>query len=170
MAHGNAAFPTPGHDHRHCVATLLAAAERLCNARNARLTAGRRRVLEIVAESHSAIGAYDIIDRLAERERRPAPVTVYRALDFLIDQGLVHRLASVNAYVACARPSDDHGAQFLICKRCRTVAEMSSAAVFHAIVDGADAAGFDVSAPVVEVAGVCVNCRRETGDGPTRRR
>jgi Fur family zinc uptake transcriptional regulator len=165
MSEKVAAFPAPGHDHRQCVATLLAAAERLCNARKARLTEGRRRVLEIVAASHSAIGAYDIIDRLAERGRRAAPVTVYRALDFLIDQGLVHRLASVNAYVACARPSDDHGAQFLICKRCRAVAEISSAAVDHAIVDGAGAAGFDISAPVVEVAGLCLNCRRGTGDG-----
>jgi len=165
MTDGIAAFPAPGHDHRQCVATLLAAAERLCTARKARLTEGRRRVLEIVAASHAAIGAYDIIDRLAERGRRPAPVTVYRALDFLIDQGLVHRLASVNAYVACAHPRNDHGAQFLICECCRTVAEISSAAVDHAIVDGADAAGFDVSMPVVEVAGVCVNCRRGAGNG-----
>jgi Fur family zinc uptake transcriptional regulator len=165
MSNPIAAFPAPGHDHRQCVAALLTVAERLCNARKVRLTERRRRVLEVLAESHSAVGAYDVIDRLAERGRRPAPVTVYRALDFLIDQGLVHRLASVNAYVACDRPSDDHGAQFLICKRCRTVAEMSSAAVDHAIVDGAGAAGFDISAPVVEVAGLCLNCRRETGDG-----
>jgi Fur family zinc uptake transcriptional regulator len=160
-----AAFPAPGHDHRQCVAALLAAAERLCAARRVRLTEGRRRVLEILAASHSAVGAYDIIDRLAERGRRPAPVTVYRALDFLIGQGLVHRLASVNAYVACARPYGDHGAQFLICERCGTVAEISSAALDHAIVDGADAAGFDISAPMVEVVGRCDRCRRGTGDG-----
>ena len=165
--HGTAAFPEPDHDHRHCVAALLAAAERLCAGREVRLTAGRRRVLEVVAESHSAIGAYPIIDRLAARGPRPAPVTVYRALDFLIEQGLVHRLASLNAYVACARPSDDHGAQFLICERCRTVAEISSKAVDHALVAGARAAGFHIAAPVVEVAGVCVNCRHRNDDAPT---
>ena len=82
-------FPAPGHDHQHCMASVLATAERLCAQRQVRLTAQRRCVLEIVAASHSAIGAYEIMARLGKQRRRPAPISVYRALDFLMAQRLV---------------------------------------------------------------------------------
>jgi Fur family zinc uptake transcriptional regulator len=84
---------------------------------------------------------------------------VRRALDFLIEQGLVHRLASLNAFIACARPSDEHGAQFLICKRCGRVAELADPAVRQAIDKGARRADFTVAAPMVEVVGICAPCR-----------
>jgi len=154
-----ATFPEADHDHDRCVADVLADAERACRARQARLTARRRRVLAIVAESHTAIGAYDIIDRLAADGKRPSPITVYRALDFLMDQGLVHRLASLNAYVACHRASADHGAQFLICRRCGTIGEITDPQVERAIAGAAADVGFAVAAPLVEVAGLCANCR-----------
>jgi Fur family zinc uptake transcriptional regulator len=149
----------PGHDHDACVADLLDAADRVCDERGVRLTSQRRQVLEIVADRHAAIGAYEIMERMAEGGRRPAPVTVYRALDFLIEQGLVHRLASLNAFIACARPSDEHGAQFLICKRCGRVAELADPAVRQAIDKGARRADFTVAAPMVEVVGICAPCR-----------
>ena len=158
-------FPLSDHDHRRCVDGILAYAARLCERRKARLTAMRRRVLEVVAESHAAIGAYEIMDRLAGDGKRPAPITVYRALDFLIDHGLVHRLASLNAYVACCHASADHGAQFLICTGCGTIGEMTDQAVDRAIAGAASDVGFQVSAPVVEVAGLCVNCRHDARDG-----
>jgi Fur family zinc uptake transcriptional regulator len=155
-------FPQAGHDHQACIEETLAAAEAVCAARDARLTPLRRRVLEIIAQSHAAIGAYEIIDRMAEAGRRPAPITVYRALEFLIEHGLVHRLASLNAFIACARPSDAHGAQFLICRRCGRVAELADPAVRRAIDRGAARADFAVATPVVEVVGTCAPCR----DGP----
>lgn len=154
-----ATFPSASHDHHHCRETILGDAERLCRHRKVRLTPQRRRVLEIVAERHAAIGAYEIIDRLAHEGKRPAPTTVYRALDFLIEHGLVHRLASLNSYVACAHADAKHGAQFLICGRCGTVGEITSSGVDQAIVGAASAVGFAVEAPVVEVAGLCTNCR-----------
>lgn len=154
-------FPRADHDHHRCLSAILADAERLCHARKVRLTAQRRRVLEIVAERHGAIGAYEIIDRLADDGRRPAPITVYRALDFLIGQGFVHRLASLNAYVACCNASAEHGAQFLICRRCGTIGEMTSTGVHQAIVGAASDLGFAVAAPIVEIAGLCVDCRDE---------
>jgi len=153
-----AIFPTSSHDHESCRAAILADAERLCRRRRVRLTDRRRRVLAAVAESHAAIGAYDILERLAEAGKRPAPITVYRALDFLIEQGLVHRLASLNAYVACARAGPGHGAQFLICRRCGAIGEMTDAAVARAIGRAAGTQGFRVSAPLVEVAGLCRHC------------
>ena len=118
-------FPGTDHDHRHCLDEILAEAERICGGRKARLTERRRRVLEIVAESHAAIGAYDIIDRLAADGGRPAPITVYRALDFLMEHGLVHRLASLNAYVSCPQAGAEHGAQFLICHHCGAIGELA---------------------------------------------
>jgi Fur family transcriptional regulator, zinc uptake regulator len=161
-------FPFAAHQHEQCVAAILADARRLCECRHVRLTEQRRRVLEIVASSHAAIGAYDIMDRLATSGRRPAPITVYRALDFLIDQGLVHRLASLNAYIACLHASAEHGAQFLICRDCGTIGEMTSPAVDRAIVRAASSAGFAVALPVVEVSGVCAHCHAGSspnGDG-----
>lgn len=158
------AFPCADHDHDHCVAAILAGAERVCDERNVRLTAQRRRVLEIVAEQHGAIGAYEIIDRLAGDGKRPAPVTVYRALEFLIEQGLVHRLASLNAYIACRHVDTEHGAQFLICKRCGTIGEIANRAVDRAIVGAASDVGFAVAARVVEVAGLCADCRTGKAD------
>ena len=113
-----APFPDAGHDHDRCQAEILDDAEDLCDRRGVRLTAQRRRVLAIVAERHGAVGAYEILERLAEDEgRRPAPVTVYRALDFLIDQGLVHRVASLNAYVACPHASAEHATASLAALR-----------------------------------------------------
>jgi Fur family zinc uptake transcriptional regulator len=154
-------FPAPGHDHQHCVANVLATAERLCAQRQVRLTAQRRCVLEIVAASHSAIGAYEIIDRLGEQQRRPAPISVYRALDFLIAQRLIHRLASRNAYVACTAPRAAHGAQFLICERCGAIGELRDEAVESAVAEAAQSAGFAVITQLIEVAGLCAHCSRE---------
>ena len=157
----SAPFPSPEHDHDRCVVATLAAAEGVCTRRKARLTERRRRVLEIVAESHAAIGAYDILERLAGEGGRPAPITVYRALDFLMEHGLVHRVASLNAYVTCSHPDAEHGAQFLICRDCGWVAELDDAGIGRAISLGARAALFAVAEHVVEVAGLCRNCRAE---------
>lgn len=158
-------FPRSDHDHTSCIAAILSAAAEICAARKVRLTEQRRRVLEIIAQSHAAIGAYDIMDRLTSSGKRPAPITVYRALDFLIEQGLVHRLATLNAYVACAYACADHGAQFLICNRCGLIGEVSSQSVDRAISGVASAAGFAVFSPVIEVAGLCSNCRSRLLDG-----
>lgn len=159
------AFPsgtsaTRAHDHDACLARSLAAAERLCGERGLRLTPQRRRVLEVVAAGHAAIGAYEIIDALAAEGRRPAPISVYRALDFLVAQGLVHRVDSLSAFVLCASPGSSHRAQFLICQRCRDIAELRSDAVDAAIGEGAAAVGFSVSSAVVEVTGLCRACSR----------
>ena len=106
----------------------IAHAEAICAARAERLTPIRRRVLEALLASHAPLGAYELIDRLAERGARPAPITIYRALDFLREQGLVHRIESRNAFIACVQ---DHGSGdpvvFLICEKCGTVGEAASA-------------------------------------------
>ena len=157
------AFPSIDHDHRRCVDLLMSRAERLCVDQMLRLTSQRRRVLEIVAASHTAIGAYEILGRIGGDGRPAAPISVYRALDFLLQHTLVHRIESLNAYVACTQPGVRHDAQFLICRICRRVAELDSPAIEGAIAESAAAVAFVVAQPVVEIAGLCCSCR--VGEG-----
>lgn len=151
-------FPDYGHDHAHCMEEAVRRAERLCADKGLRLTALRRAVFEIVWQSHSPIGAYDILERLQASGRRAAPMTVYRALDFLMENRLVHRLASQNAYLGCDNPEEAHRGQFLICRTCGTVGEISDRRIAAAIGETAAEAGFAVESPVVEVGGLCRRC------------
>ena len=154
-------FPAPDHDHDRCSADALAHAEALCVKRGERLTPMRRHVLEVLAASHKPLGAYEIMDRVARSGPRPAPITVYRALDFLRLNGLVHRIESRNAFVACGR---NHGADalvaFLICERCGAVGEAPAAAVAQSLAAAARSAGFTPTLSVIEITGVCAHCRK----------
>src|SRR5436305_1229894 len=155
-----AVFPTPDHDHDRCAAEALAHAEALCAKRGERLTAMRRHVLEVLAASHKPLGAYEIIDAVAARGPRPAPITIYRALDFLTAQGLVHRIESRNAFLACI---NNHASAApvisLICEQCGAVSEAPSAAVTESLNAAAKGAGFAPKAQVIEITGVCRHCR-----------
>jgi Fur family transcriptional regulator, zinc uptake regulator len=159
-AQSRAVFPPPGHDHARCASDAIAHAEAICAARAERLTPIRRRVLEALSASHQPLGAYELIDRLASRGARPAPITIYRALDFLREQGLVHRIESRNAFIACGQ---EHGSGdpvvFLICEKCGTVGEAASAAVADTIKTASRAAGFTPKTPVIEISGVCAHCK-----------
>jgi Fur family transcriptional regulator, zinc uptake regulator len=153
-------FPAPDHDHVRCSADALKHAEAQCIERGQRLTPSRRNILELLLESHKPLGAYDIIDRAAARGARPAPITIYRALDFLIDNGLVHRIESRNAFIACIHDHDaDDVIMFLICERCGAVGESRSAAVADTLKSAARSVGFAPKTPVIEIAGVCAHCR-----------
>lgn len=156
------AFPREGHDHQHCVDAALAAAERLCADRGRRLTALRRRVLELVWESHQPVKAYDILARLREDSASAAPPTVYRALDFLIAERFIHRLASLNAYVGCAHPGYRHAGQFLICSGCQAVAELDDPEIEAALAERARAMGFALTRQTIELEGRCPRCRAES--------
>lgn len=160
------AAPHPGgiHDHDLCVADALASAEAICHSRGARLTAVRRRVLELVWSGHRPVGAYDVLAALAPEGRPAAPPTVYRALDFLIEQGLIHRIASLNAFVGCAHPEAAHAGQFLICLGCREVSEFDDPAITADVAARAASRGFTVSAQNLEVTGLCARCRTGGAD------
>lgn len=154
-------FPKPGHDHSQCTQELLKRAETACAGSGARLTPLRRKVLQSVAESHHASGAYDIIERLARTGPRPAPISVYRALEFLLGQGLVHKIESRSAFVACTHGEHDGDAVMLICQECGVVAEMDAGEAISGLTVRAAAMGFASSATVVEVTGCCGDCRRD---------
>ena len=137
----------------------MAEAKYVCGQRGARLTPLRRRVLEIIWQSHRPLGAYPILELLAADGRSAAPPTVYRALDFLLENGLVHRIASLNAYVGCRHPGHVGAGQFLICQECGWAAELHDARVERAIDKSAAASGFLAHGHTVEIAGLCPNCR-----------
>jgi Fur family zinc uptake transcriptional regulator len=149
---------TTPHDHSHCQSEALARAEVLCAERGARLTTLRRKVLELVWNSHQPIGAYAILDQLRQGDRGAAPPTVYRALDFLMEQGLIHKLESLNAFIGCDHPESRHVSQFLICTKCNGAVEIQDSGISSAVGKSAEAAGFSVSRLTIELQGLCPNC------------
>lgn len=153
--------PFAPHDHGACAAEAMASARAACAAAGLRLTPARARVLEILLESHVALGAYDVLERLRQEGRPATPPVAYRALDFLVAQGFAHRIEKLNAFVACSRPGTAAGdpPAFLICRRCRKVAETSAAPAAEALAPAAARLGFAVERTVVEVEGLCPACR-----------
>ena len=155
-----AVFPAPDHDHDRCSTDAMAVAEAVCQQRGQRLTAIRRGVLAALLASHKPLGAYEIIERLAPRGARPAPITAYRALEFLRENGLVHRIESRNAFIACVHNhASGDPVVFLICEKCGTVGEAASAAVAETIRTASRTAGFTPKTPVIEIPGICAHCK-----------
>ena len=154
------AVPDPfhAHDHAHCAASVLSRAEAQARAEGVRLTPVRRRVLEILLESHRAMGAYDVLERLAAEGFGKQPPVAYRALDFLVEHGFAHRVRRLNAYAACLSEQRDHSPAFLICRSCEQVVEAESSALRAAVHDlGADS-GFAVERSTIELLGLCAHC------------
>jgi|SRR5579872_1010558 len=153
-------FPGPNHDHDRCSSEAMAVAEAQCLEHGRRLTPMRRQVLGVLLQSHQPLGAYEIMERLAPQGPRPAPITVYRALDFLRENGLIHRIESRNAFVACVHNhASAEPVVFLICERCGTVGEAASTAVAATLTSAARAVGFTPKSPVIEIGGICAHCR-----------
>ena len=150
--------PFDAHDHRDCRRRALDEAERQVAVRGLRLTDIRRRVLDILLESHAALGAYDVLARLNAEGRNAQPPIAYRALDFLVENGFAHRIESLNAFVACSCPEDAHRPAFLICRGCRKVAETPAVPMRRALAAEADALGFRIEGVTVEAQGLCPGC------------
>jgi Fur family zinc uptake transcriptional regulator len=152
--------------------TVLERAEALCQTRGVQLTPLRRDVLRLVLEAEAPIGAYALLDQLKASRAKAAPPTVYRALDFLLEQGLIHRLERLNAFMGCNEALEGHGAhhdhardhphQFLICRGCGMTREISDHGVAEAISAAAANAGFSAARTTVEIEGFCGKC----GDAP----
>ena len=151
-------FPARRHDHGACIAEGLARAEEVCRAGQERLTENRRAVLQLLLSGHRPLGAYELVERFDWKGRRPAPAQIYRALSFLEALGLVHRIASRNAYMACSGPGEEHGTVFLVCERCDTVAEVSGAGLGRTVHELAGVSGFELRAHVLEATGRCPEC------------
>ncbi len=154
------AHDTHDHDHGQCVAGALARVEQLCAQKGLRLTPLRRRVMETLAQSHVPLGAYELVDRLAAAGEKSPPMSVYRVLDFLVSEGLAHRIESRNAFLACGHVHEaGEVALFLICESCGATREVTSHAVGRDLAWAARAAGFEPRQRVLELNGLCAACR-----------
>lgn len=152
-------FACSAHDHRRCQRDALSAAEDACRREGVRLTPIRKRVLELVWASHQPVGAYALLEQLAVDGHRPAPPTIYRALEFLLEQGLVHRIDSLNAFVGCTHPGERHRSLFLICRACGRAQELAAAPIERVITDEAQRHGFALEKLTLEAVGLCHSCR-----------
>ncbi|MEM7018484.1 MAG: Fur family transcriptional regulator [Pseudomonadota bacterium] len=153
-------LPTQRHDHDECITQALENAEAICQERDVRLTALRRQVLELIWQNHKPLGAYAILEALQHaQERRAAPPTVYRALDFLLENGLIHRLDSLNAYIGCPHPEHAHIGQFMICLSCENVMELDTPTITKSVREHAESLGFKVQQQTIEIAGQCAQCQ-----------
>ncbi len=154
-------FPRPEHDHHSCIEQAVGRAEEICAQKGVRLTPLREAVLRVLLSSHKALGAYDIIEKLQRDGRRLAPISVYRIIDVLLGAGLVHRLESKNAYFAClSEHRDSKSMLILICDDCSRVAEAEAPEAWRAIKTVTQANGFTVSDTVLEIQGICADCRK----------
>lgn len=156
-------MPTPvafhDHDHSNCEGGVLEHADQRARDAGLRLTPVRRKALEILLETHNAMGAYDVLERLSAAGFGDQPPVAYRALDFLVTNGLAHKIRRLNAYTACMHPEVDHAPVFMICRACDAVAEAMAQDVRSAVRAVADAASFTVERLNVEVMGLCPNCQ-----------
>jgi Fur family zinc uptake transcriptional regulator len=150
----------PEH-HVHDRAAYLREVAAVCEERGLRLTTLRERVLTLVAEAERPVKAYDLLDQIHEGRGPAAPPTVYRALDFLLEHGFIHKLESLNAYVGCHHPRVQHSVPFLICDRCNSAIELEDERVTSLLIQQAQALGFSPQAQTLEVHGVCARCSEE---------
>lgn len=159
----NEPFPAPEHDHGDCLDDTLARARLAFERKGLRFTELRERVLREIAASHHASSAYDVLERLAGRGERLAPISVYRAIEALLAAGLVHRLESRNAYFAChvrhRDPAGSRGAPLvLVCDSCGSVAEVVAPDMGPALDAATGGSGFTARSYVLEVIGTCRRC------------
>lgn len=152
----------PQRDHERCIESAIESAHTLCAQNGARLTEQREQVLRLVWQSHRPLGAYSLMELLAEATTRPvAPPTVYRALDFLSEQGLVHKIHSLNAFIGCSQPGEQHQSYFLICRQCQNAMECGNTRLAAALTETAASVDFQTEEQSVEIVGVCAPCRRK---------
>jgi len=148
-----------GHNHTICIEEALTQAKSVCEKEGERFTDLRRQVFELVWAEHKPVKAYDLLSQLASKRSGVAPATVYRTLDFLQAQGLVHKLESLNAYMGCAHPGEDHEGHFLICEKCEEVREVESKPFTQSIAKIEQDQKFKIKHMTVELFGVCESCQ-----------
>jgi Fur family transcriptional regulator, zinc uptake regulator len=157
-AHDAAGHKHGLHEHRHDGAAFVRTVAEACEARGLRLTPLRLRVLEMIAAADKPVKAYDLLDRLKDERAGAAPPTVYRALDFLLENSFIHKLESINAYVSCHHPEEAHQVPFLICDVCASAIEICDDGVAALLTQQAREHGFKPRAQTLEVHGTCAGC------------
>jgi Fur family zinc uptake transcriptional regulator len=152
------------HNHKQCVSNALRTAEQVCLERGVQLTPIRYQVLELIWDSHKAVKAYELLERVKPLQMAAKPPTIYRALEFLSEQGLIHRVESLNAFIGCRCSSAPHEQLLLICKNCQEVEERTAPQVMKVLAQEFDDAGFIVHSKAIEIHGVCSQCAAQNGE------
>ena len=145
-------------DHQVCIESAMHEAESICRERGLRFTELRREVLRLIWISHVPAKAYDILEKLKGKAWSAQPPTVYRALDFLLETGLVHKLDSINAYIGCSHPRKQNECYFLICTDCNEAKEYSSSELSDAMELTLNKNSFRPRKVTLEVLGQCGEC------------
>lgn len=146
------------HNHKHCVTTALNIAEQVCQQRGVQLTPIRYQVLELIWASHKAVKAYELLEQIKPLQMAAKPPTIYRALEFLSEQGLIHRVESLNAFIGCRCSDAAHEQLLLICKNCQEVEERTAPQVMQVLERELAEAGFTVHSKAIEIHGLCQQC------------
>lgn len=163
MSTRHAASCTDPHHHVHHADEYVREVERACDERGLRLTPLRADVLRLIANAGQPVKAYDLLARISESKAASAPPTIYRALDFLLAHGFIHKLESINAFVACHHPRVRHAVPFLICDGCHVAIEMEDEKISRQLDERARALGFTPQAQTLEVHGLCAACAAAGG-------
>ncbi|NOQ17055.1 MAG: transcriptional repressor [Methyloprofundus sp.] len=148
----------PSHNHKNCMQHALQAAEQICKQKGLRLTSIRKRILELICTSHKAIGAYELLDLFKQEDPKAKPVTIYRALDFLMEVGLVHKIESLNAFIGCLQSEKQHQTAILICDHCKNAYEVDAPIVYENLLHLSQNLQFKTQKLTIELRGLCVNC------------
>jgi Fur family zinc uptake transcriptional regulator len=148
------------HNHSTCVQTALNNASQLCTERGVQLTEIRKQVLELIWENHHAVKAYDLLERIKPLQAAAKPATIYRALDFLREQGFIHRVESLNAFIGCCDLKTKHEQLLLICKQCENVEERHADSVMQVLAQELKNANFIAHSKAIEIHGICQNCQQ----------
>ena len=146
------------HDHQICIDSALASADTICQQQGLRFTPIRQKVLKLIWENHQAIKAYDILELLQQEDKSAKPPTAYRALDFLLEHGFIHRIESLNAYIGCPHPEHTHQFQLLICEKCGTVTELDEPELADLVQRKVAKHDFKIKQQIFEVHGLCSKC------------
>ncbi|MBR7159163.1 MAG: transcriptional repressor [Alphaproteobacteria bacterium] len=151
---------TAKHNHEECIASALAVAEKICQKKSLRFTPTRRLVFNLLWKQHTPVGAYELLEMAKAEGYRAAPITIYRALDFLIENGLAHRLASTNSYIGCSCGGGKHHGVFLICRNCGRVLELNGTELIKKFKHSALEVGFKIKSSAIEIEGLCPICSK----------
>ena len=151
--------PCINNNHQHCIESALQRAEKVCRESGARFTSARRRVLELIWQNHHVVSAYDLLAQLQKDDPSAKPPTVYRALDFLLEQGLIHRVSSMNAFTRCDCRHESSDFQLMICNGCKRVQEIHIPDLPESLKQYAQSQNFNTSGAIVEIHGLCQHCQ-----------
>lgn len=146
------------HNHTHCQSSAVAQAESICQSKGVRFTKLREQVFQLIWQSHKPITAYKLLDLIKDSDFSATPPTVYRTLDFLLEQGLIHRINSLNAYVGCCQLGDSHTGTFMICQQCGQAQEVDDRGISEAINGISKNFEFHVKGYATEIYGLCPGC------------